>query len=59
MAELPVTLNVAFHPFISSSDMSMLTSAYSMSEAKTKTVHDDMNMSMALMYETGGSDFCD
>ena len=42
-----------------SSAMRMLTRAYSMSEANTKTVHEDMNMSMALMYDTGGNDFCD
>lgn len=30
-----------------------------MSEAKTNTVQEDMKMSMALMYDTGGRDFCD
>ena len=42
-----------------SSAIKMLTNAYSMSEANTNTVHEDMKMSMALMYETGGNDFCD
>lgn len=30
-----------------------------MSEANTNTVHEDMKMSIALMYDTGGNDFCD
>lgn len=30
-----------------------------MRERKTKTEHDDIQMSMALTYETGGSDCCD
>ena len=34
-----------------------LTKAYSMRLKKTKRVQDDINMSIALMYETGGSDF--
>ncbi|KAH9510959.1 hypothetical protein DERF_009447 [Dermatophagoides farinae] len=37
----------------------MLTKAYSISDANTNTVHDDMNISIALIYETGGNDFCD
>ena len=39
------------------SPMTMLTSAYSIKERKTKTVQPDMKTSMALMYDTGGSDF--
>jgi len=42
-----------------SSAIKILTNAYSMSEANTNTVHDDMNISIALIYETGGNDFCD
>ncbi len=42
-----------------SSAINILTTAYSMSEANTNKVHDDMNISIALIYETGGNDFCD
>ena len=34
-----------------------LTKAYSMRLKKTKRVQEDINMSMAFIYETGGSDF--
>ncbi|KAH9407714.1 hypothetical protein TYRP_012536 [Tyrophagus putrescentiae] len=55
----PASPMMPIHPLSSSSDMRMLTRAYSISEAKTKTVQLDMKMSIALMYDTGGSDFCD
>ena len=37
----------------------MLMIRYSISEENTKTVQDDINMSIAFIYETGGSDFWD
>jgi hypothetical protein len=51
--------DAAFDGIWFSSAINILTNAYSMSEANTNKVHDDMNISIALIYETGGNDFCD
>lgn len=39
--------------------MKLLTTANSMSDIKTKTVHEDIQTSMAFTYDTGGSERCD
>lgn len=59
VAVYPATVWCWWKSLFSSEVIKMLTKAYSMSDAKTNTVQEDIKMSIALIYETGGSDFCD
>ncbi|KAH9417028.1 hypothetical protein DERP_011757 [Dermatophagoides pteronyssinus] len=50
---------IPIQPFNNSSAIKILTNAYSINDANTNTVHDDINISIAFIYDTGGNDFCD